>query len=98
MNTDNKHSEKILGVDLGSQYIKIALMENGSVTSTETIETIAFYKRYGRQSDEGFRIDLSAPGFADADMIVAAGYGSMAASVDGAENISEISAHYLGAV
>ncbi len=91
-------SKKILGVDLGSRNVKIAFMENGSVTSAETVETIEFYKNYGVSSDSGFHVDLSAFDCTGAEKIIATGYGRMAASVTGAENISEISAHYLGAM
>lgn len=91
-------SKKILGVDLGSRNVKIAFMENGSVTSVETVETIEFYKKYGVSSDSGFHVDLSAFDCRGAGKIIATGYGRMAASVTGAENISEISAHYLGAM
>ena len=78
-------SKKILGVDLGSRNVKIAFMENGSVTTVETVETIEFYKKYGVSSDSGFHVDLSAFKCRGAGKIIATGYGRMAASVTGGE-------------
>ncbi|MBN1295120.1 MAG: 2-hydroxyglutaryl-CoA dehydratase [Candidatus Latescibacteria bacterium] len=95
---DNSEYKTILGIDLGSRNVKTARWENGIVISTSTFETITFYKQFGRQSEGGFLIDLSAPEFAGVKKVVATGYGRMAASVTGAENISEISAHYFGAI
>lgn len=89
---------EVLGVDLGSRYVKVALMKNGSLECTDIVETIEFYKRYGMRSEDGFYIDLDALGFAPVERTVATGYGRMAAAITGAENISEITAHYLGAM
>ncbi|MCE5249083.1 acyl-CoA dehydratase activase [bacterium] len=88
----------ILGVDLGSRNVKLALMKDGAVAFTDTVESIEFYRRFGVRSEAGFSIDLDALGFGAPERTVATGYGRMAAAITGAENISEITAHYLGAV
>lgn len=88
----------ILGIDLGSRNVKLALMRGGEITDTRTVETMKFYTEYGTRSSSGFGIDLAALGYGDTERIVATGYGRMAASFAGADNISEVTAHYLGAL
>ena len=88
----------ILGIDLGSRNVKLALMADGEVTDTRTVETMKFYMTYGTRSSSGFGVDLESLGYGMVDRIVATGYGRMAASFSGADNISEVTAHYLGAL
>ena len=87
----------ILGIDLGSRNVKLCLMKDGTVQSTDCIETMNFYRTYGKRTDKGFHIDIDELGFSPVDRIVATGYGRMTAAVAGADNISELTAHYLGA-
>lgn len=88
----------MLGIDLGSRTVKLALMKNGEIVYTNAFDTVDFYKKYGFRSEFGFRVNLAALGFGNVEHTVATGYGRMAAAIEGADNISEISAHYLGAI
>jgi predicted CoA-substrate-specific enzyme activase len=87
----------ILGIDLGSRNVKLCLMAEGRIQSSRIVETISFYQEYGRRSKQGFAVDFEALGFAGIERVVATGYGRMSASLAGAENISELTAHARGA-
>ncbi len=95
--TDISHNTVLLGIDLGSRNVKLCLMRNGIVESQKIIESIEFYRTYGLQVEAGFCVDTSALDYSDVDHIVATGYGRMSAALQGAENISELKAHSLGA-
>ena len=90
--------QSVLGIDLGSRNVKLALMENSEIVSTNAFDTVDFYKKYGFRAESGFRVNLAALGFGAVEHTVATGYGRMAAAIEGADTISEISAHFLGAV
>jgi (R)-2-hydroxyacyl-CoA dehydratese activating ATPase len=89
--------EKVLGIDLGSRNVKICLMHNGTVEETYCIETVRFYRDYGMKTNEGFQINLKSLKCSPFDRMVATGYGRMMAVIAGAKNISELTAHFLGA-
>ena len=87
----------VLGIDLGSRNVKLCVVKDGVVELTDCIETMTFYNEYGVRSKDGFRINLDALKYPDIGRIVATGYGRMAVEVCGAGNISELTAHFLGA-
>lgn len=89
--------DTVLGLDLGSRNVKLAFMENGVITRTGAVETMRFYRECGRKGPSGFAVDMDALDMPRAGTVVATGYGRMAAALTGARNISEITAHYLGA-
>ncbi len=95
------HDEKpgiVLGIDLGSRNVKLCSADaNGAVIEKACYETMSFYRSYGKNSGEGFILDLKALGFPENTPVMATGYGRMAASLGGAENVSELTAHFLGA-
>ncbi len=88
----------VLGIDLGSRSVKACLMSGDGALKKAAFETVSFYRRCGTRTDDGFVVDVGALGLGGADRIMATGYGRMAASLAGAENISELSAHTAGAV
>ncbi|MFC1552845.1 BadF/BadG/BcrA/BcrD ATPase family protein, partial [Candidatus Latescibacterota bacterium] len=92
-----KHSPTVLGMDLGSRNVKICLMKNGRIGKKKLIESMEFYRTYGIRDDDGFSVDISGLGYSGVDRIVATGYGRMSAELTGAESISELKAHFLGA-
>lgn len=92
-----QQNDLILGVDLGSRSVKMCVMRNGAAGEMKTFDSMTFYRSFGSRTGEEFRIDLDAVGFPDAAKIIATGYGRSAAAVGGAENISELTAHFLGA-
>jgi len=95
--TDTTQNETVLGLDLGSRNIKLCLMRDSVIERTDCIETMSFYRSYGSVTKNGFRIDLGSLGCSGGERIVATGYGRMAAAVSGAENVSELTAHFVGA-
>lgn len=94
MNTDQTTT---LGIDLGSRHVKLCLMRDGAIEKTAVHDTIKFYREYDYVSEDGFTIDVHALGFEGAERVVATGYGRMGAALTGAENISELTAHFRGA-
>lgn len=95
--TDKTHSPAILGIDLGSRNVKLCLMKDGTVESKHIIETMSFYRKYGSRTRQGFSVNISPLGYSSVNYIVATGYGRMSAALTGAESISELKAHFLGA-
>jgi len=87
----------VLGIDLGSRNVKFCVMKEGRVLETGTVETMEFYRRYGTGAGGGFRVELAALHRSGVERVVATGYGRTAAAISGAENISELTAHFLGA-
>ncbi len=94
---NQKHPSTILGIDLGSRNVKFCLMKDGTVESKNITESMDFYRKYGARTEDGFSVNISALGFSNVDFIVATGYGGMSAALTGAESISELKAHFLGA-
>jgi (R)-2-hydroxyacyl-CoA dehydratese activating ATPase len=88
---------KVLGIDLGSRTVKLCLMENGMVISRKIFDSIYFYKEMCSKNETGFSINLDLPEYKTTRM-VATGYGRMSAAIAGAESISELKAHFLGAL
>ncbi|MGB4507931.1 MAG: 2-hydroxyglutaryl-CoA dehydratase [Syntrophomonadaceae bacterium] len=87
----------MIGIDLGSRQVKMIQMQQGQVIRREMADTIGFYRQYGRVRDGQLQIDLLEAGWSG-DQMVATGYGKMAVSITGAQQIPEIQAHALGAV
>ena len=88
------------GLDLGSRYVKIAMMSEGRVVLTRQYDTVDFYRRYGQKKDGKLELDFAALEL-EADpsegTIVATGYGRQAVNVLGAKTIPEVLAHVRGA-
>ncbi|MFA6472773.1 MAG: acyl-CoA dehydratase activase [Candidatus Latescibacterota bacterium] len=87
----------IAGIDLGSRNIKICRMENGTIISRDCFDSMSFYRKYGTRSGRGYSIAISELEFGSEFTVVATGYGRMSAAIQGAETISELKAHFLGA-
>ncbi|WP_041276702.1 acyl-CoA dehydratase activase [Desulfosporosinus acidiphilus] len=96
--------ETICGIDLGSRSVKIALMqfqkENDHLTieRLESIDTIRFYREYGRKQDEKLAVNFAALGLPKVDCLISTGYGRNTLELAGGEAIPELKAHVLGAV
>lgn len=86
-----------LGIDLGSRFVKIAVKDGDEITFHRE-DTVAFYKNMvKREGDETF-IDLTKFGADEDAQITATGYGRNMMSFANANVISEIKAHYRGAL
>lgn len=93
----------VCGVDLGSRSVKIAVMEGerpkeAQITRLERVDTIKFYREYGRKQEEKLKVDFAALGLSDVDRVVSTGYGRNTLELAGGEAIPELKAHVLGAV
>ncbi|OPX84326.1 MAG: R-phenyllactate dehydratase activator [Pelotomaculum sp. PtaB.Bin104] len=87
-----------IGLDLGSRSVKIAIMSEDRTYRLLKLDTIKFYREYGRKSGRQLTIDFSALGLDIRDAkITATGYGRQTVDVSGARVIPEVKAHVLGA-
>jgi len=85
------------GIDLGSRYVKLAFLKDGEITYRRW-DTAEFYRSFVRRGAEGLVIDLDAAGLEHADSITATGYGRNLLNFANANVISEIKAHFRGAL
>ena len=94
----------ICGIDLGSRSVKIALMEQKAegerleILRLESLDTIRFYREYGRKQGEKLVVDFKALGLPEVDRLISTGYGRNTLELAGGEAIPELKAHVLGAL
>ncbi|HMM22929.1 MAG TPA: acyl-CoA dehydratase activase [Selenomonadales bacterium] len=88
----------ICGIDLGSRSVKLVLLAEGTVAAEKVLETVDFYRTYGRRSEGELAIDFAALGLGAVDEVVATGYGRNTLDIANATVIPELKAHALGAV
>ncbi|WP_372503688.1 acyl-CoA dehydratase activase [Acididesulfobacillus acetoxydans] len=97
-------AELICGVDLGSRSVKIALAERGigeglgRILRLERVDTIAFYRNYGRKEGDKLSVDFARLGLESVQTLVSTGYGRNTLELAGGEAIPELKAHVLGAM
>ncbi len=89
---------KILGIDIGSRAVKLALFEGDTLKKSDIISTMQFYRDYSTTVDGSIRLDLKAIGYHHADKIVSTGYGRNNLQVENALIINELKAHVYGAL
>lgn len=87
----------MLGIDLGSRWVKIVEMAETGIIQRRSFDTINFYRRHGKMAEDSLHIDIPGLGLAE-NRLVATGYGKTSVKVEGARNIPEIQAHVAGAV
>jgi (R)-2-hydroxyacyl-CoA dehydratese activating ATPase len=96
--------QTICGIDLGSRSVKIALMnslDGGNrldIQRLESLDTIRFYREFGRKQGDKLAVDFRALGLPEVDCLVSTGYGRNTLELAGGEAIPELKAHVLGAV
>lgn len=94
----------VCGVDLGSRSVKLALMswemeaEKPQILRLERVDTIKFYREYGRKQGEQLVVDFTALGLPSIQKLVSTGYGRNTLELAGGEVIPELKAHVLGAI
>lgn len=86
------------GIDLGSRNVKIVIMEKSEIVDTLQVDTISFYREYGRKENEQLVIDFDALNLPRFESIVSTGYGRLTINLKGAKNIPELKAHMVGAI
>ncbi len=85
------------GMDLGSRQVKLVLVEGGTVILKKSFDTAAFYREYGKMADGELSVELAKLGLPYSVSLTVTGYGRNAVKVKGAEVISEVKAHCIGA-
>lgn len=87
----------IIGIDLGSRFVKLATVKNNSQFAFYKYDTIDFYKNYGCKTGNCLNIDFNKLGFNEVDAVVSTGYGRNTVEIHGGQQIPELRAHVLGA-
>ena len=96
--------QTICGIDLGSRSVKIALMKSKAegegleLLRLESLDTIRFYREYGRKQGDKLAVNFEALGLPEVDCLVSTGYGRNTLELAGGEAIPELKAHVLGAI
>jgi len=94
----------LCGVDLGSRSVKISLMRKNAeeeglkILQLESLDTIRFYREYGRKRGDKLEVNFEALGLPKVDSLVSTGYGRNTLELAGGEAIPELKAHVLGAI
>lgn len=86
------------GIDLGSRAVKIVLFDGTELKEEKVLETAHFYKKCGIHTKEGFSVDFDALLSEKPTTITVTGYGRNSLDIVGANIISELKAHVLGAL
>ena len=85
-------------MDLGSRAVKIVLFDGQDLQEERVIETAHFYKKCGEHTNEGFTVDFRSLLSNLPTTITVTGYGRNSLNIVGADIISELKAHMLGAL
>ena len=88
---------KNIGIDLGSRYVKM-VKADGENLEFMRYDTVSFYRQYIKRDKESTYIDVEKLGIGKDYKITATGYGRNLMSFANAEIISEIKAHFRGAL
>ena len=86
----------MVGIDIGSRYVKIASFDGNGGYELTRYDSAEFYRKYGVSTQSGFAIDMKSLKIPDDAEIVSTGYGRERASLSGAKEIPEIQAHAAG--
>jgi predicted CoA-substrate-specific enzyme activase len=88
---------RALGIDLGSRFVKLVIYEDDNMVFGKLFDTISFYRNYSGNKDGNLILNLDKILPGPVDKIVSTGYGRNNVRVLGAEVITELKAHALGA-
>ncbi len=88
---------KHIGIDLGSRYVKMVRATGNNLEFTR-YDTVNFYKQYITRGKDNTYINIEKLGIESNYKIIATGYGRNLMSFANAEIISEIKAHFRGAL
>lgn len=86
---------RILGIDLGSREVKIALMFDGQIEKKFKLGTMQFYRDYCKH-DDGLLVDLNKLDLGLVDCAVSTGYGRNNYEFSEFKPINELKAHVYG--
>lgn len=88
---------RILGIDLGSREVKIAIMENNKIIEKKKISTMTFYRDYCTYNGK-ISVDLEKLNIKNIDKAISTGYGKNNTDLNMFTAINEIKAHVYGAI
>lgn len=88
---------RILGIDLGSREVKIAVMENAKIIKKLKVSTMSFYRDYC-SFDGKVLVDLEKLNIHGIDKAVSTGYGRNNTDLKMFKPINEIKAHVYGGI
>ncbi|NFG61263.1 acyl-CoA dehydratase activase [Clostridium sp. CMCC3677] len=88
---------RILGIDLGSREVKIALMDDNKIIEMKKISTMSFYRDYC-SFDGRVIVDLEKLNIRPIDKAVSTGYGKNNTDLKLFTPINELKAHIYGAI
>lgn len=86
---------RVLGIDLGSREVKIALMENNEIIKKLKISTMSFYRDYCTYNGK-IIVDLKKLNIGKIDKAISTGYGRNNTDLNEFIPINEIKAHVYG--
>lgn len=89
---------RILGIDIGSRAVKLALFDGEGLVRSDILSTMKFYRDHSQSIDGKIRLDLGEIGYDSFDKIVSTGYGRNNIQVEEALVINELKAHVYGAL
>ncbi|MCK8059779.1 MULTISPECIES: acyl-CoA dehydratase activase [unclassified Fusibacter] len=88
---------RVLGLDCGSRYVKMVILEDGHVTYKHQVSTVSFYKDYCVSGDTlTFKSYLISE--TPFDAIYTTGYGRNHMAFSGSTAVNELKAHAWGAL
>lgn len=85
----------VLGIDLGSREVKIAVMDKQKILSKHKVSTMTFYRDYCKY-DGKLIVDLMKLGIKNVHTAVSTGYGRNNTDLSMFKAINEIKAHVYG--
>lgn len=86
---------RVLGIDLGSREVKIAVMEDNKIIKKQKVSTMSFYRDYCSY-DGKVTVDLKKLNISNIDRFVSTGYGRNNTDLNKFKAINEIKAHVYG--
>ncbi|MDP4179156.1 MAG: acyl-CoA dehydratase activase [Bacillota bacterium] len=86
---------RILGIDLGSREVKLAVMEDKNIVEKRKVSTMSFYRDYCTY-DGKITVDLEKLNLKFIDKAVSTGYGRNNTDLNKFTTITEIKAHVYG--
>lgn len=86
---------RVLGIDLGSREVKIAVMEDNKIVEKRKVSTMSFYRDYCNY-DGKIIVDLEKLNLQSIDKAISTGYGRNNTDLSMFKAITEIKAHVYG--
>lgn len=88
---------RVIGIDLGSREVKIALMESGRIIERFKVGTMSFYRDYCSYQERVI-VNMEELGIGKVDAAVSTGYGRNNTDLSMFTAINEVKAHVYGAI